>query len=171
MRQLIYASTVNPGLTLDDAQHIAQAAQAYNTQLDITGMLLFCPRYFVQVIEGHADGVNHLYHRIARDERHRRVQLLSYIPSQRRQYPRWRMALVPLDESDWEGTRISGYEMNPNQALSALGQRVFNPYELDVSHLQLVLAKAATRQLRQEISEGNDLLEQPTAQTPLLAGQ
>jgi len=63
----------------------------------VTGLLCFTKNIFIQIIEGGRDEVNQLYLTIARDDRHREVQLLAFDEVSQRQFSNWTMGQVDID--------------------------------------------------------------------------
>lgn len=97
--RLIYKSRTSWDILTNEAlREIATASAANNERRRITGLLLLSGESFLQVLEGPADEVNELYLKIARDERHGSLRLLSYgrIPS--RSFADWAMHVVDLDD-------------------------------------------------------------------------
>jgi hypothetical protein len=56
---------------------ILRKSKANNPALGVTGVLCFSEGIFLQVLEGGRSAVNRLYNRIAADDRHTQVELLS----------------------------------------------------------------------------------------------
>ena len=94
MLELIYCSQVEPSLELLGVYNILKQSQSHNAARQITGVLLFNTRYFLQVLEGLESEIDLLYARIAADRRHLNVQLISRLPLAQRHWSQWSMALV-----------------------------------------------------------------------------
>jgi hypothetical protein len=77
-----------------------------NSQLGLTGMLLYYDGAFMQVLEGPEENVRTLYARIGQDPRHHRIIRLleEYIPE--RNFPDWSMGYHRLKRADL--TRMDG---------------------------------------------------------------
>ncbi|PAP78049.1 BLUF domain-containing protein [Rubrivirga marina] len=118
MYALLYRSRARPGLLASDLNHIIETAEARNSDLDVTGLLLYgqlavvpgAPGEFVQWIEGTEEAVEGLYAEIATDKRHFDPEVLArgpirelqgangaFVPSGRL-FPTWSMGLVRLSE-------------------------------------------------------------------------
>jgi len=82
---LIYRSRLN--CTLDPSQltSLVERANLRNSQLQVTGILLFDGDHFLQILEGPLAAVNVVYERINRDNRHSNVVelLRDYAPRRR----------------------------------------------------------------------------------------
>lgn len=93
--QLVYVSRRLNGLSADTAQSEVETLFTTSTERnlarEITGHLIYDERWFVQALEGEALRIRDLFGRIARDRRHRDVDLLVLRPIRSRTFPRWGM--------------------------------------------------------------------------------
>jgi Sensors of blue-light using FAD len=94
--RLLYASRAASTVDTDALSVIFKQSKANNPKLGVTGVLCFAGGVFMQVLEGGRGAVNQLYHRIARDERHSDVVLLSYEEIGERSFACWSMGQVSL---------------------------------------------------------------------------
>jgi Sensors of blue-light using FAD len=69
-------------------------AVASNTRHGVTGFLAFTLNHFLQVIEGEKAAVMATYERIARDSRHKDIQMFGVEPSDGRMFERWSMGAI-----------------------------------------------------------------------------
>ena len=99
LTQLLYVSTITPGVSPDNVMAIHVESQRKNAARDVTGLLLYGRGNFMQLIEGDGAVVTTLYDRVARDPRHRDVRTLFCGPAKRRLFPTWNMGLVVLDRT------------------------------------------------------------------------
>jgi hypothetical protein len=104
-------------------QEILNVARRRNPAADITGMLCYDPKFFMQCLEGPKQAVNELYADIARDSRHTQVTLLEYQDIAERTFGSWSMAFVRASELDPQVLRQFGglgkfdpFALNPQQA-------------------------------------------------------
>jgi len=74
-----------------------------NTQLGITGMLLYEGGNFLQVLEGEQEAVMKLVATIKVDRRHKRFNVLLSETSERRLFPDWSIAFRDLTDSTLVG--------------------------------------------------------------------
>ena len=93
----LYASRVVEPLTPGLLDSILRQSSKNNPLLGVTGLLCFTKNIFIQIIEGGRDEVNQLYLTIARDDRHRDVQLLAFDEVSQRQFSNWTMGQVDID--------------------------------------------------------------------------
>lgn len=98
--QLCYASTATRDLSRTDLLDLLTQARTFNAEQGITGLLLFQDGHFLQVLEGEADKVRHLFKHIARDDRHSQVALVFEEFVSQPQYPDWSMGFQALDGSE-----------------------------------------------------------------------
>lgn len=95
--RLIYSSEVAVALTPSAVQEIVESARAANQRRHITGVLAFDRHSFLQVLEGEREVVSEVFCRIAKDTRHRRVQLLESMAVDERQFATWSMGFAAAD--------------------------------------------------------------------------
>ncbi len=97
---LIYVSFAAKAMTDDDLLKILDTARTFNTSHDLTGMLLYRNRYFIQALEGEESIVDALYAKIQHDPRHERVFLVIKEPIEQRSFGDWSMGFAHLDKID-----------------------------------------------------------------------
>lgn len=94
--RLMYASRATGPMGHESLAQLLKQARANNAAAGVTGVLCASGGVFLQVLEGGRTAVNALYNRIARDERHREVTLLSYGEIDERSFAGWFMGHVDL---------------------------------------------------------------------------
>ncbi|MEO6896729.1 MAG: BLUF domain-containing protein [Caldimonas sp.] len=116
--RLMYASRAAASVDADALATILRQSKEHNPSSGITGVLCFCSnaRIFLQVLEGARDAVSETYHRIARDERHADVVLLSYEEIGERSFSSWSMGQVNMSR------------LNPSLVLKYSESAVLDPY-------------------------------------------
>ncbi len=97
LSRLIYASVATEALNPEKVQTLLAQARNHNERHDITGMLIFNSRCFLQVLEGDREALNELYGRLTHDTRHRRLLLLGFEAIDERQFPGWSMGFAAAD--------------------------------------------------------------------------
>ncbi len=97
--RLMYASRAAESVNPEALNVILKQSKPRNVAAGVTGLLCFCANagLFMQVLEGGRTQVNRLYNRIARDPRHRDIELLSYEEIVERHFAGWAMARVNMD--------------------------------------------------------------------------
>ncbi len=96
---LIYISTPVSPFKPDELEQLAIEAQRNNAAKNITGLLLYSGRIFLQVLEGDYDQLNTLYAKIENDDRHRDMEVLIGAPATRRLFSEWDMGVVDISRS------------------------------------------------------------------------
>ncbi|MGD0811417.1 MAG: BLUF domain-containing protein [Acidimicrobiales bacterium] len=98
--QVVYVSAASPEFAPAELENILQVARRRNADLEITGMLLFADKSFLQVLEGERERLDQLFTQIQRDERHRRTLLLIREPIERRSFADWTMGAATASLGD-----------------------------------------------------------------------
>ncbi len=127
LTRLIYASEVTKPMTPDTLQDIVDKARKSNLNRQITGMLAFDSRYFLQLLEGGREAVNEVYNRIVADPRHQRVQILESVQVDERHFATWSMGFSAADAHGREiflryssGDQFLPYKMTASSTLGLL---------------------------------------------------
>ncbi len=125
LSRLIYASESTEALTPASVQTIVDHARTANERHQLTGMLVFDSRCFLQALEGRREAVSEVFCRIAADPRHRRVVLMDVLPVDERLFGNWTMGYAAADARGRElFLRFGGsdqFEPYAMTAASALG--------------------------------------------------
>ena len=100
LRQLIYVSSAVRLLREPELLEILDVARANNSQLDVTGMLLYAGGSFIQVLEGDAQMVERVVRKIKRDARHRGFLTLLDRVLEERDFEGWNMGFHRVSEQD-----------------------------------------------------------------------
>ena len=130
--RLVYASTAQSGVDLNEFKRILLQAQANNHRRDLTGMLAFNSKIFLQALEGSRDQINDLYARLMRDPRHKTVTLLNYKEIEERHWANWSMGFAAPNTD------------NRALFLKYSQQSVFNPYNMKADAVEKMLMELAT---------------------------
>lgn len=99
LARLIYASEAATSQMPDSVEALLDHARRNNRLRDITGMLAFDSRYFLQAVEGGRQPLSDLYARLVQDPRHRRLMILSFETVLRRSFSDWTMGFAGADAS------------------------------------------------------------------------
>jgi hypothetical protein len=98
LAQLVYRSTAADSVAgmerMMALRHIHARAMEINSRNDVTGFLAFTMRNFIQVLEGDRATVTATYDRIARDRRHKNIELLTIAHCPNRVFGRWSMGAI-----------------------------------------------------------------------------
>lgn len=91
MIRLTYVSIASDDITPADINAIEATAIRENQKRDVTGILLFNGRNFMQVLEGAPRDVLETYARLHDDPRHHGLIQIAYAPIETRAFPDWSM--------------------------------------------------------------------------------
>ncbi|GAA3995767.1 hypothetical protein GCM10022408_02910 [Hymenobacter fastidiosus] len=133
MHHIVYQSCAVGHPTRADLRFLLQQSHANNSQLGITGLLLYGNDNFLQVLEGPAAPVQQLYDRIRADHRHTAIITLADGAIEERVFMDWSMGFQRLSDDDF--LRLIGY-LNPHRADFS------DPYPSDIDEGMLVLLKS-----------------------------
>ena len=100
LHEILYCSTLAPGLPTDVVGHIVTQARARNAQEAITGLLVFDGMRFCQHFEGPRRNVLRLLDRLEADPRHVDMKVLHEGIIEARRYRRFDMGLAHIEESE-----------------------------------------------------------------------
>ena len=90
--QIMYISSATGDVSFTQCATIAQTAAQKNSSEDVTGLLLYNGKRFLQVLEGPRDSVERIYERIGRDSRHHALVMLRQQEIDDREFGTWGMA-------------------------------------------------------------------------------
>lgn len=127
LARLIYASKVNDNVNLEEVEKIITTAQKNNTELGVTGILIYNNQYFLQALEGGRNEVNQIYHKILNDKRHSDPTIIDYREIAERTFSDWSMKLY-LDTKS-----------KKNLNLKYSSQDTFDPFNLSAESALLCL--------------------------------
>lgn len=105
---LIYASFATQDWTDQELFDLLATSRARNSQLGITGLLVYAQRRFLQILEGDQGQVLELYEKIKAHPGHKHAMVLLDDEIEERLFPDWSMGFEHLSEN--ELVAISGYK-------------------------------------------------------------
>jgi hypothetical protein len=94
----MYKSRITGEMSFRVLIDIMDQSRKKNEELGITGFLLATDQEFLQVLEGSFEAVNEIYHSIAKDKRHEKMQLISFEIVKDRYFPKWTMKATSINE-------------------------------------------------------------------------
>lgn len=98
--QCIYTSAAARPFEAEELTALLVAARRHNEQQGLTGMLLYSEGSFFQVLEGPAEAVDALYHRIELDPRHVLMTKLIRESIKERSFEDWTMGYCQASRQD-----------------------------------------------------------------------
>jgi len=133
---LAYISRTTENLFHSDLKKILTQAQQNNGRLDVTGLLLYKNRYFIQALEGDQRIVVALFEKISQDRRHTDVIKILERTQAFRLFSNWAMAFRNLD--DTETQNLQGFSQLINQYVEKA------PADTNPAHIQKILSYFST---------------------------
>lgn len=97
---IIYASVETQAFARADLLHLLEKARIRNTQLNLTGILLYAENNFFQVLEGEAEVVDKLFKEILQDKRHGKIVTIIREPIAKRSFGEWSMGYTAVTSKD-----------------------------------------------------------------------
>lgn len=98
VNQYVYISTAQ-GLSRNDIEGILDTCARNNVQQDITGLLLYNGRNFLQLLEGEKEALDTLMRSIEVDSRHAGVAILHKGKVEHRVCPGWAMKRIAISDA------------------------------------------------------------------------
>jgi len=95
---LVYVSYATHPMSDEELYALLQECRANNQRLNITGMLLYRERFFIQDLEGEEDAVVPLFEAISKDPRHQNVIKIYQKEIATRTFPDWSMGFNKLGD-------------------------------------------------------------------------
>lgn len=115
LNSIVYISSPVPSLPVGAVDSVLRVARNNNAANDVTGLLIFNGRYFVQCIEGNKDAIQATYSKIERDRRHSELRVLFDGEITERSFPNWSMGYRQIGDRD----TLSESEMSIDDAITA----------------------------------------------------
>ena len=100
LRAIVYASSADPYLTVDDLERILSDARRFNAEQLVTGVLLHHDDSFMQCFEGPAQAVAAVYDRIRRSRQHTGIVEMLDEPVLQRSFEGFDMGSARATASD-----------------------------------------------------------------------
>ncbi|MCX2743208.1 BLUF domain-containing protein [Mangrovivirga sp. M17] len=97
LSHLVYLSKRTPNCTNEEIDKILQSCNKNNKEFDLTGVLLYSDKQFVQYLEGEYNEIFGLYDKIKDDPRHNQIVLITSGPIENRAFPSWQMGAKKMD--------------------------------------------------------------------------
>ena len=117
MFRLIYVSSAINHFSKDELVALLRKARDNNSQLAITGILLYKDGDFLQVLEGEETAVRKLLEEITQDKRHNSTIVLSEEKTDARLFGTWSMAFRDLADPAIQS--MPGFSPFMNRSLKA----------------------------------------------------
>ena len=100
LRRLIYTSQATNKLSKRNLLDLLHDSRSYNKIDNISGILMHSNKYFLQVIEGRSDVIEHLVGRLLIDSRHIKFKIILDCSVNSRLFPNWTMSCADFDNPE-----------------------------------------------------------------------
>ena len=98
--ELLYTSRATNGFKEEELQDILEQSRKNNLRDEISGMLIYYKKSFVQILEGDQAKVLQLYQKISQDPRHQVLEVFNQGKISVRSFENWSMAGKALNNRD-----------------------------------------------------------------------
>lgn len=115
MLRLMYISIATQEMSTTQLTALLEEARTRNQEHQITGMLLYKNRRFIQLLEGPRDAVEKIYRDIREDDRNAGNIVIEKSEIENRLFSDWKMGFENLDHYDM--SEIEGYTDFLNQSV------------------------------------------------------
>ncbi len=105
--ELLYTSVAKRSMSSLELIELLEQSREKNLRLNITGLLVYHNREFMQIIEGEKETVLELYDTIANDERHTSVKTFWERSISERGFSKWAMGFI--NPENLELSTLKGY--------------------------------------------------------------
>jgi hypothetical protein len=116
--ELLYTSLAVREMDANDLTALLTQSREKNARLNITGLLIYGKREFLQLLEGNKKDIFDLYNTIVKDKRHQQVNLLWDGEIDDLSFEDWSMAFLNINDINLE--KLAGYSSFLQQGLASL---------------------------------------------------
>ncbi|MBZ0279572.1 MAG: BLUF domain-containing protein [Anaerolineae bacterium] len=95
---MVYVSVATKPMSDDELRALLEVCRDKNQKIDVTGMLLYRDRFFIQALEGENKVVETLFDKIRQDPRHRNVMKVYKSIVKQRSFGNWSMGFNKLED-------------------------------------------------------------------------
>ena len=117
MLSLIYVSTARTQITDAMVEALAAEAAEHNARNQITGLLAYNSRSFMQLLEGEGDTVLATMHAIERDPRHENIVYIRQDTRFDRECPEWSMRSLITPVTGIESVQVFNGALPPTMEM------------------------------------------------------
>jgi len=107
LHELIYTSFATREMDGNNLTDLLEQSREKNVSLNITGLLVYYKRGFIQLFEGEKSDIFSLYDTICRDERNQQNRVLWDGEIKERSFTDWSMAFLSIKDVDQ--TKLKAY--------------------------------------------------------------
>lgn len=140
--QLLYRSQSRGEISKSQVQQILDASVRNNGRREITGLLLYNGKIFLQMLEGEESAVRRCYEKICLDSRHSQAFIVAEVRSEQRIFPNWKMGYIDMKPT------TAANDLSPMLRVAA-GHGTY-----DASLIVKILREYATEQVPSALVDG-----------------
>ena len=107
MIRIVYVSFATKPFEEKDLLQLLSKCRSNNTEMNISGQLIYNDGTFFQVLEGPQASVDATFERIKKDTRHHNVTLIERVTIDKKQFPEWSMGFKSLSQDEMK--QIEGF--------------------------------------------------------------
>ena len=133
LTELVYSSDTPEAMDAEAVQALLDHAREKNARMQVTGLLCYDGRSFLQIIEGESAVILDLFHAIQNDARHTNIQILHDGEIDKRAFDDWKMAYEPVPNGMLPSlgrsiakASLSAAMKGETQLGTSAGQRIFS---------------------------------------------
>lgn len=105
--ELLYSSFSEREMDADALMSLLESVRTNNERLEVTGLLLYCNREYMQLIEGEEEVIRSLWQSIQSDSRHYSARVMYEGPIEKRGFAGWSMGFRNLSNVNMKA--LPGY--------------------------------------------------------------
>lgn len=141
LNKIMYSSSAVELFSTESLQQLIQYARNKNAHFNVTGCMIYHEGHIIQYLEGSKASTEFIYASIAKDSRHKDIQLLCNDAIEERAFRDWTMALrcIPQDKlNDYQTVYDLFEDMMETKTIDKLCRQaqVFFSTFLDVCQLR-----------------------------------
>ncbi len=100
LKSVIYISTSSQPISKGVLNEILKSSRKNNSDLNVTGLLLYFDSTFIQALEGPEESIDIIFSNIKKDKRHKNVTVIHEEPITMRDFSNWSMGFKELNKED-----------------------------------------------------------------------
>ncbi len=104
---LVYLSSATDALNDEELENILKISRTNNSQIGVSGVLIYCDGNILQVLEGLEESVYKVFNKIKADPRHTAIIILQSRDISVRNFEDWSMGYRTSSKAEFE--QIEGY--------------------------------------------------------------
>ena len=124
--ELLYTSVAKWKMSSNELIELLQQSREKNLRFNITGLLVYHNREFMQILEGDKETVLEFYDMITNDERHTSIRIFWENSISERGFSKWAMGFVNIENI--ELSTLKGYSQFLKEGFSSA----------DINHCQTI---------------------------------